>query len=144
MQNGSLIIEKIEAKNSFMALCYLPIKVYAEHKEMDQWKPIERLLMDSDQKQMVYVLENGEGWQYIRFPLEMWKQLDHIISSGQDLMLVTSTTASGEAYKSIILKGFEKEARDLVANMRFNANYGEELEQLVEEKFPETIKKLSL
>lgn len=143
MNKELFIIEKLEAKNSFMALCYLPLHTYTEVQDIDQWKPIQRLLMDSDAKQMVYVLESEEGWQYIRFPIELWKELDHIISNGQDLMLVTSTTAAGEAYKSIILKGFEKEAKELVANMRFNANYGEDMEQLVEEHFQETIKQLS-
>lgn len=143
MDSLSLIIEKIEEKNKMMCLCYFEAAVYASLVHTEEWKAEKRVLMDSDQKHLIYVIDTPNGWQYVRFPLGLWKQIDQLLVQDQDLMLVTSVTPEGEAYKSFILKDFQKEALDTVRNMRNNANYGEDMSSIVEEHFAQTISQLT-
>ncbi|GAA0380479.1 hypothetical protein [Bacillus horti] len=139
MSNLHFIIEKLEEKNNMLCLCYFKPDVYNSLQEVEEWQPEKRLLMDSDKKQLVYIIDTPSGWEYIRFPIELWKTVDQALVKEQDFLLVTSVTESGEAHKSFILKDFRKEAVDLILNMRNNANYGEDMSELVEEHFEQVL-----
>lgn len=143
MNNTYYMIEKIEEKNSMLCLCYFDPTVYASAEDTEEWKPEKRMLMDSDQKHLIYVIDTASGWKYVRFPLPLWKSIDQLLVKDQDVMLVTSMTAEGEAHKSFILKNFHQEMKDLILNMRNNANYGEDMSSLVEEHFAQTISHLT-
>jgi len=139
MNQTHFIIEKTEEKNAFMRLYYFSEEVYQNINAEQEWTPMKRLLVDSDQKHIIYVMEIADKWEYIRFPENQWPSLDEALVKDQDLMLVISKTESGEVHKSILLKNFQKEMKDLVQNMKENANYGEEVEQLVEKYFSKTL-----
>ncbi|WP_025026651.1 hypothetical protein [Caldalkalibacillus mannanilyticus] len=139
MNNTHFIIERIEDKNAFIKLCYLEKSFYLEKQE-EEWIPMSRLLVDSDEKQLIYIVEVGQEWKYIRFPLSVWKSLDEVIAKEQDLFLVLSLTEEGEVHKSIPLKDFSQEGRELIRNMLNNMNYGEGMSSIIEEEFSETIK----
>jgi hypothetical protein len=138
----NFIIEKTEEKNSFIRLCYFEEHVYDEIKSSQEWTPVKRVLIDSDQKHLIYVIENQEGWQYVRFPLELWKDIDEALVKEQDMLLVLSKTEDGEVYKSVLLKDFHKECKELILNMRQNANYGEDMSSIVEQYFAGSIQQL--
>jgi hypothetical protein len=138
----NFIIEKTEEKNSFIRLCYFEEQVYNELESTQAWTPVKRVLIDSDQKQLIYVIENEDGWQYIRFPLVLWQEIDEALVKEQDMLLVLSKTEDGEAYKTVLLKDFHKECKDLILNMRQNANYGEDMSSIVEKYFAGTIQQL--
>lgn len=142
LSNIHFIIDRIEEKNAFMQVCYFTNDTY-QQIEHGEWEAEKRVLMDSDQKQFVYVVDTPDGWEYIRFPIEQWKVIDQIVSNDQDVMLVTSITEEGEPHKSIQLKDFSKECKELLNNMRDNSNYGEDMSDLVKEYFPQTIAQLS-
>lgn len=139
MNNTHFIIERIEEKNAFIKLCYLEKSFYLEKQE-EEWIPMSRLLVDSDEKQLIYIVEVGQEWKYIRFPLSAWKSLDEVIAKEQDLFLVLSLTEEGEVHKSIPLKDFSQEGRELIRNMLNNMNYGEGMSSIIEKEFSETIK----
>jgi hypothetical protein len=142
MSDIPLIIDKIEEKNSFMQLAFFEQSTYERITSVEAWVPLKRILVDSEQKQFIYVIETQQGWEHIRFPLRVWKTIDQILVQDQDLMLVTSLNEEGEALKSILLKDFNREGKELVMNMRGNANYGEEMVDIVEEYFAQTIQSL--
>lgn len=145
VDNTPLIIADITQKNNFIALCQFEETIYDHIKQGDvnSWKPMERLLCDSDAQQLVYVIEVDDQWQYIRFPLQLWSEIDNILAKEQDVLLVISRTDDGQVHKSIPLKSFHKEGVELIKNMRDNANYGEEVTKLVEEHFQQTIESFS-
>jgi hypothetical protein len=138
----NFIIEQTKEKNDFIRLCFLEEQVYQELDSTQEWNPIKRVLMDSDQKHLIYVIESQNGWEYVRFPLALWKDIDVALVKEQDMLLVLSKTKEGEVHKSLLLKEFHKECKDLILNMRENANYGEDMAGLVEEHFAETIQQL--
>jgi hypothetical protein len=138
----NFIIEKTEEKNSFIRLCYFEEYIYDELDSTQEWTPVKRVLIDSDQKQLIYVIENQEGWQYARFPLDLWSEIDEALVKEQDMLLVLSKTEDGEVYKSLLLKDFHKECKELILNMRQNANYGEDMSSIVEQYFAGTIQQL--
>lgn len=142
MSKINFIIEKTEEKNAFIRLCYFEENVYDELDSTQEWTPVKRVLMDSDQKHLIYVVENEEGWQYVRFPLALWKEIDEALVKEQDMLLVLSKTEAGAVHKSVLLKEFHKECKDLVLNMRQNANYGEDMSSIVEKHFAGTIQQL--
>ena len=84
-----------------------------------------------------------DKWEYIRFPSETWKTLDQILTKEQDLFVVLTKNAEGETEKSLPLKGFVREGLELVQSMRNNANYGDEMADLVEVSFAKTLQKLA-
>ncbi|MDQ0339740.1 hypothetical protein J2S00_002533 [Caldalkalibacillus uzonensis] len=141
-QEQRYIIERIESKNKFMALCFFKDEVYNQLNEQQEVQPVERVLMDSDHKQLIYVIEIDGQWQYIRFPLSLWRTIDGVLVGEQDVFLVLSVTEDGSPYRSIPLKKFHDECVELIRNMRGNANYGEDMADLVEEHFSQTISTL--
>lgn len=125
-----------------MSLCFLQEEVYNQIDLSQEWVPMKRVLMDSDQKHLIYVIDINGTWEYIRFPLSLWQSIDQSIVKEQDILLVLSKTENNEVHKSILLKDFHKESKDLILNMRDNANYGEDMSKLVEEHFARTIEQL--
>jgi hypothetical protein len=125
-----------------MCLCFLQEELYSQIDLSQEWVPMKRVLMDSDQKHLIYVIDVNDSWEYIRFPLSLWKSIDESIVKDQDILLVLSKTENNEVHKSILLKDFHKETKDLILNMRDNANYGEDMSKLVEEHFARTIEQL--
>lgn len=114
-----------------------------KHIDSDtEWVPMQRLLVDSDEKHLIYVLDVKDRWEHVRFPLELWKTLDEAVIKDQDLMLVVSQTPEGSAHKTVLLKDFVRELKELIPNMQDNANYGEDMSILVEEHFSKTIQQL--
>lgn len=146
----NFLIERIETDTSkgFHA-CYFASEVYDTLNERLDWQPLERLLVDSDQLQLIYVLELDGEWVHVRFPLPMWQQLDHILYQEEELRLVVRTIVAYEGdghdpkQESIALKGFVREGHEIVANMHANANYGQDVLDNVDRHFPQMIAKLT-
>ncbi|WP_202078700.1 hypothetical protein [Caldalkalibacillus salinus] len=139
MSQLHFIIDKMEDKNAFMKVCYFETSVYGQLQSPEEWTPTSRVLVDSDQKHLIYVVDTPSGWEYIRFPLKLWKQIDEALAKDQDIVLVTSLTDNGEAHQSFLLKDFRRECLELIENMKDNANYGEDMADIVEDYFATTL-----
>jgi hypothetical protein len=137
----NFIIQRIEEKNDFISICYFADADYARIDATAKWTSLNNILVDSDKKEIIYVLDVDDEWVYIRFPVHTWEALDRVLAKEQDVMLVLSTTEAGEAHKTIPVKGFLQEATELVQNMHQNANYGDEMIAAVEQRFTLTLEK---
>jgi hypothetical protein len=139
MSQGELTVSRIEIKNGRIGLCFFESALYGRLPFGEKIKPMERVLVDSDQKQLIYIVESEERWLNIRFPQSVWLNLDQLFSQNGELFLVVSLTEEGGPAKSIPLKHFDRECIELIGNIRHNANYGRELPELVEASFKRII-----
>ncbi|MCM3715588.1 UPF0738 family protein [Halalkalibacter oceani] len=89
----------------------------------------ERMLVDSDQLAFIYIIEDEEQFYYVSFPQPTWASLHEIYvqQSGLGLDLGNGVTVK--------LTGLVEELAFLTENIKGNSNYGEELENAVEEIF---------
>lgn len=142
MHQTQFTIQHIEEKNDFFALCFFEEQTYEKIDPQAEWIPLKRLLVNSDQQQIIYMMDVEGEWVHICFPLHLWRKLDRVMMKDQDLMLVLSKTEAGEAHRTVPFKNFRQECLELVGNMRDNANYGEIIVEMVEEVFPETLRTL--
>ncbi|KOY82428.1 hypothetical protein I6G82_14720 [Lysinibacillus macroides] len=99
-----------------------------DNEEKLQLKPAGQLIADSDDFAFVYLLDAGEDYHYLRFPLSSWENLVHILQKKENPIL-----RIGEA--SIELTNFYDELEMLVYNIEGNFNYGAEFVQAVEQHF---------
>ena len=104
MRQGDLTISRIELKNKQMALCFFDSNLYGQLPFGDTITPMERVLVDSDHKQIVYIVESEDQWHYIRFPETVWARLDEVIAQSGDLFLIISLTDKGEPANKHSLK----------------------------------------
>jgi hypothetical protein len=142
LKQDHFIIDHIEDKKETLSsykVCHFNRAFYTEHPEEKEWIPMKRMLVDSDQKHIIYVVEINDKWEYVRFPLHLWKLLDEAIHQKQNIEIVLSLTAEGNVHKTLRLQEIHTELRELVGNMRSNANYGEGMSDVIEEHFPLTI-----
>jgi|GEM_PF-5032024 len=141
-QQHHFIIEHLVEKNSFNTLVFFEKDFYTNEIFKKNWTPMSRVLVDSDLQQLIYIVDIEGEWIHLRFPISLWKQLDKVIANQLDLFLVMSLTEEGTASKTIPLKDFAQEGKDLIQNMRGNSNYGEGMSELIEDKFASTIQQL--
>jgi len=87
-----------------------------------------QMLVDSDQLSFIYIVEKEEGYQYISIPYETWNVIHEGLGSGMEANLA----AGGQKLK---LQGFSEEMEYLIANIKGNSNYGEEMVAKVEQVF---------
>lgn len=98
------------------------------------WQTLEavgRILVDSEGKAFVYLLENDEGFHHVRISNDQWSELANGLSlSKQPILLVNGQSNSG-----IALIRLWEEMRLLLENIKGNGNYGSKFVQEVEEVF---------
>ncbi|MCM3761896.1 hypothetical protein M3212_14060 [Alkalihalobacillus oceani] len=104
----------------------------AEHIEKERAQALkagERMLVDSDQLAFIYILEDEEQFYYLSFPQPTWSNLHEIYTQGAGL------SVNLENGVTVKLSGLAEELAFLTENIKGNSNYGEELENAVEEVF---------
>lgn len=87
-----------------------------------------QMLVDSDQFSFIYILDNGEDFLYIDLSSDIWPHLKE--AKNEELPVYAKV---GE--KEILLTQFHEELEFLLENIKGNANYGEEMEKMVESVF---------
>ncbi|NNV07662.1 hypothetical protein [Geobacillus sp. C56-T2] len=90
--------------------------------------PKRHMLVDSDGLAFVYLLETNDRFLYVAIPRQWWRELKATLAAKEPVWL-----QSGE--EAVELEQFDEELVYLLDNIRGNANYGEELEQAVQEVF---------
>ncbi|MED4125324.1 hypothetical protein P4641_15230 [Halalkalibacterium halodurans] len=96
-----------------------------------QLQATERMLVDSDGRAFVYVLEDEETFFYLRFPEATWTVLKEGMNSGKEVV------AHLNQETTITCHNFYNELRYLIDNIAGNGNYGEEMERAVQSAFGE-------
>lgn len=93
-----------------------------------QIQPGGQVLADSDHLAFIYVVEEGDGYSYLRFPKDIWKVLVDVIKTKEDPFLTLGN-------ETIQLNNFATELEMLIFNIEGNGNYGNDFVEAVEEEF---------
>ncbi|NNU84720.1 hypothetical protein ETC05_13065 [Geobacillus sp. BMUD] len=90
--------------------------------------PKRHMLVDSDALAFAYILETDDHFLYVMVPKPWWPELKAALDAEEPVWL-----RCGE--KTLELEQFHDELSYLLENIRGNANYGEALEQAVQDVF---------
>ncbi|AGT31154.1 hypothetical protein M493_04245 [Geobacillus genomosp. 3] len=121
--NNKVIVERAERKDSRLWLYANDVPVPLAHVT-----PKRHMLVDSDALAFVYILETNDRFLYVMIPKEWWPELKETLAENEPVWL-----KSGEG--AVELEQFGEELAYLLENIRGNANYGEMLEQAVQDVF---------
>ncbi|WP_062048081.1 hypothetical protein [Bacillus sp. JCM 19034] len=91
--------------------------------------PGERMLVDSDQLEFLYILENEEGYYYLAFAKPIWESLNKLRKQEHRCIVHLHEKVKLELTK------FVDELEYLVSNIEGNGNYGVEMEEAVRYMF---------
>ncbi|MEH7239253.1 hypothetical protein [Bacillus sp. JJ1562] len=87
-----------------------------------------QMLVDSDSLAFIYKLENEQEFIYVSLPSAVWPSLKKVISEKQQVILHLEEN-------EIELADIIPELEYLLENIEGNANYGNEMVELVESTF---------
>jgi hypothetical protein len=120
----------------------LEVQSYQTHNESIQFKcdndqlPSQleleasgQVLVDSDTRSFIYILDSSEGFVYVSFQKEHWNALKEVIEHDKEVKLELS------GHPILTLVGFKSELEYLIENIKGNSNYGEEMMKSVESVF---------
>jgi len=101
---------------------------------IEEWKTLDatgRILVDSEGKAFVYLLENEVGYHHVRIANDHWSELaTGLISNKQPILQL-----NGQSNSEIELIHLWDEMKLLLENIKGNGNYGTEFVQEVEKVF---------
>ncbi|MCY7855704.1 hypothetical protein [Bacillus sonorensis] len=97
-------------------------------KDGEQRKPAGRMLADSDHFAFVYILEQGDSFQYVMLDERIWSDMKSALDQHIPVFLIIGD-------RQLELIGLHDELRYLIENIKDNANYGEEMEERVKRVF---------
>ncbi|MDI2589653.1 hypothetical protein OR571_21745 [Psychrobacillus sp. NEAU-3TGS] len=92
-----------------------------------------RMITDSDSLSFVYLLEDEDGYHYVKFGQAVWPLLVNTLKAEDD-----PTLQFGNIELTLI--NFKEELEMLIFNIEGNDNYGVEFSKAVEEAFEEILK----
>lgn len=95
-------------------------------------KAAGQIITDSDGQAFVYLMDDSDGYTYIRFPKTVWPLLAASLGADKEPVL-------GWGQTDILLDQFREELSMLIFNIEGNHNYGEEFSSAVEEAFKEQL-----
>ncbi|WP_027408910.1 hypothetical protein [Anoxybacteroides tepidamans] len=95
---------------------------------LDEAKPKNYMLADSDCLSFIYILETEDEFVYVTIPQGLWKEIKEVLHHPLRVFLQCGPI-------QLELLGFQEELAYLVENIEGNANYGEEMEKAVKETF---------
>lgn len=92
-----------------------------------------RMITDSDSLSFVYLLEDEEGYHYVKFGQDIWPLLVNTLKAEDDPTLQFGNI-------ELTLTKFKEELEMLIFNIEGNDNYGAAFSKAVEEAFEEILK----
>lgn len=96
--------------------------------DVEQHKPAEQILVDSDGFSFIYLLENNENYTYVVLPESIWLELKHALDHNLEVYIQQDE-------KKLPLTSFVEELKYITENIKGNSNYGEEMVEKVEHIF---------
>ncbi len=91
-------------------------------------KATGQMLVDSDSKSFIYILENDDQYIYVSLPEKIWPALQQILEHDDKVFLKVNG-------HEIELTEIRAELLYLISNIEGNANYGDDMVKRVEEVF---------
>ncbi|WP_416151238.1 hypothetical protein ACM26V_09810 [Salipaludibacillus sp. HK11] len=120
-------VKSIEEKSN--QICFI-VEDDISINEWDTLEPVGRILVDSDGKAFVYMLENSKGYNHIRISHDKWSALAAGMSTNKKPLLLLN----GQPSSAIELLQLWEEMTLLIENIKGNQNYGtlfvEEVEKI--------------
>jgi hypothetical protein len=118
-----LVVEKAEKRDERLWLI-------CDHPpfSLEQARPKNHMLVDSDNIAFIYILETDEDFIYVAIPYQFWMDIKQVLTDGVPIFLQSGTI-------ELELTNFKEELTYLIENIDGNANYGEQMEQAVKEIF---------
>jgi hypothetical protein len=118
-----LVVEKVEKRDERLSLI-------SDHPpfSLEQAKPKNHMLVDSDKIAFIYILETDEDFIYVVIPYQFWTDIKQVLTDNIPIFLQSGTI-------ELELTNFKEELTYLIENIDGNANYGEQMEQAVKEIF---------
>jgi hypothetical protein len=111
-----------------------------EEVSIEEWQTLEslgRILVDSQGKAFVYLLENDDGFHHVRISQDHWSELaESLLSNKRPVMVMNGQPSSDKE----LIRLWE-EMKLLLENIKGNGNYGSNLVQEVEEVFKSFLNK---
>ena len=98
--------------------------------------PSGTLIADSDRQTFVYLVDRGDTYGYVHFPVSMWGSLLQAVEEGASI-----GWRDGDDW--IEFERFKEELDMMLVNIEGNGNYGETFTTLVEEHFHSYIERLN-
>lgn len=92
-----------------------------------------RMITDSDSLSFVYLLEDEDGYHYVKFGQDIWPLLVNTLKAEDDPTLQFGNM-------ELTLTKFKEELEMLIFNIEGNDNYGATFSKAVEEAFEEILK----
>lgn len=92
-----------------------------------------RMITDSDSLSFVYLLEDEDGYHYVKFGQDVWPLLVNTLRAEDDPTLQFGNI-------ELTLTKFKEELEMLIFNIEGNDNYGATFSKAVEEAFEEILK----
>ncbi|GAE32687.1 hypothetical protein [Halalkalibacter hemicellulosilyticus] len=120
-----IYVTKLEVADTAVATIDEPLELSVAQ----ELKPGERMLVDSDQLEFIYILENEEGFFYVSFSEPIWESLKLMKEQSKRCIVQLNDQVEVE------LKNLFEELNYLLSNIDGNGNYGEELEDAVKRVF---------
>ncbi|MCK0472610.1 hypothetical protein [Halalkalibacter sp. APA_J-10(15)] len=120
-----IYVTKLEVAETTVATIDEPLDVSVAQ----ELKPGERMLVDSDQLELIYILENEEGFFYVSFSEPIWESLKLMKEQSKRCIVQLNDQVELE------LNNLFEELDYLLSNIDGNGNYGEELEDAVKQVF---------
>lgn len=103
-----------------------------ENIAIENWQPASQLIADSDNFALVYLIDDGESYSYLRFEPTVWQELATLMQSEKPAI-----AKFGE--QELVLTGMQEELAMLIFNIEGNNNYGAAFVEAVEEAFAKVL-----
>jgi hypothetical protein len=121
-----LLINQIKEENGEL-LALINEEIDAELA--NSLKAGDRMLVDSDGLAFIYILEDDSAFYYVSFEQATWPSLKNVLTKNTKLVLELGNNVQIE------LTSIAEELAFLTENIEGNGNYGEEMENAVQEVF---------
>ncbi|MFE8696388.1 hypothetical protein ACFYKT_08465 [Cytobacillus sp. FJAT-53684] len=103
--------------------------MYVEEEfPVSEWKPMEQMLVDSDNLSFIYIVDDHDDYTYIAIPDSQWPEVKEGHEKNAPVYLSNQT-------ERLLLQGFYEELSYLIENIKGNSNYGDEMVNKVESTF---------
>ncbi|MEH7561683.1 hypothetical protein [Priestia megaterium] len=119
---------RIDITTCVMKSNELHLKADPIETEIEQLEDTKQMLVDSDNRSFVYVVDINDQFMYVGLSDNIWANLKHVLHKDMKVFL--------EINKKVIeLSAVKEELSYLISNIEGNVNYGDEMVARVEEVF---------
>ena len=122
MMNKKIMITSTEIRQEEIYL------LSESHFDIIALKPMEQMLVDSDNLSFIYIMDDESDYTYISIPSFVWPELRKALEKNLKVFLENQGSR-------VCLPNFLEELQYLIENIKGNSNYGAQMVENVEKNF---------